>query len=205
MLVATPAMSPPSSGRNIQPCSRVHMNGGVKLPAASPGTPAKPTTSPRSLIIIGVFQKGAAFGLTSTVGSPLSQSTACLPVGPPTAKPQLPEIPTIWPRSLMAVAAPEVSPAGRGSAWISARPGPQTTGLNCSTCGLMQLASCTLVSAQPTVCARLLVPVAKPLVPPSVGSGRMPVNGSHTKPRQTLKLGLLRKKPQLQPSLLGSS
>src|SRR5215472_13738032 len=105
-------------GRNLKPSLWVHMNGGVKLPSGSLGAPAKPTTSPRSLIIIGVFQYAAPLGFTITVTAPLSHSTAFLAVGPPTANPQLPEIPTICPRSLSAVAAPEVSPATNGSSWI---------------------------------------------------------------------------------------
>src|SRR5260370_23708358 len=95
-------MSPWSSGRNLKPSFLVHSKGGVRLPSGSLGTPAKPTTSPRSLIIIGVFQYGAPFGFTIIVATPLFQSTACLAVGPPTAKPQSPQNPTICPRTLLA-------------------------------------------------------------------------------------------------------
>jgi hypothetical protein len=75
MLVATPATSPLGIGRNLKPSIFVHIKGGVRLPSGSLGAPANPTTSPRSLIIIGVFQ--------STEPRSDSRPTApCLAVGP---------------------------------------------------------------------------------------------------------------------------
>src|SRR4029453_4516010 len=77
---------------------------------------------------------------------------------------------------------------------------------NCKTCGCTHVGSWKVFSAQPTVWPRSLLPVGKLFVPPSVRSARiLPVHGSQTNPRHTLKLGLARKKPQLQPSLFGSS
>ena len=117
-----------------------------------------------------------------SVTLPFSQSTACAAVWRPTAWSQAPEMPTTWPRSLIAVAAVEVSPGSGGSSRIWS-PGPQTTARNCRTCGGTQVGSCTVFSAQPTTCPRLLAPVAKPLLPPSVGSARI-TPSSQTNPRQ---------------------
>src|SRR6476661_2209530 len=183
MLVAVAAMSPFNIGRNWNPVCRVHINAGVKFPSGSFGAPAKPTTSPRSLIIMGVFQYPAWLGFLSSTGTPLSHSTACLAVTLPTATPHSPDMPTTCPRLFKAVAAPDVSPASGASARISLRPGPHTTGRNCSSCGLIHVGSLTAVSAQPAVSPRSFVPVAKLLVPLKVRNARIfPDSGFQTKP-----------------------
>ena len=84
-------------------------------------------------------------------------------------------MPTTWPRSLMAVAAlDESSPNGRSS-WVRSRFKSQRTARNCRSCTFSwQDSSSTRFSAQPTTCRQLLAPVAKPLSPPRVGSGRTP-------------------------------
>src|ERR1700689_1420789 len=94
MLVATPAISPCKSGIQCHPSFLLQRKGGVRLPSGSLGTPPNPTTSPRSLIIIGVFHHGAAApkGLTISVAPPFSHSTACLAVPDPTALSQSPEM-----------------------------------------------------------------------------------------------------------------
>src|SRR6266404_2616158 len=122
----------------------------------------------------------------------------------PTARSQIPEMPTTWPRSLMAVAAPTESPGTEGSASIWSRSGPQTTGRNCRTCGGTQLGSRIVVSVHPTTWRRLLEPVANPLLPPSVGSARI-VLPSHTTPRQVLPVREGKNALQLHLSPRGST
>ena len=94
---------------------------------------------------------------------------------------------------------------GKGRSWCIELPGPQTTARNWKTCGDSQVVSCTVFSAQPVVWPRLFVPVAKPCVPPSVGSGVM-TPFCHRKPKQRLPrpVALGKKNPQLHFSLYGS-
>src|SRR6266446_6506889 len=74
--------------------------------------------------------------LPRSVTPPFSQSTACAAVYLPTAWSQIPEMPTIWPLSLIAVAAPEESPEISGRSFItSGGPRVHTAGRNCDTCG----------------------------------------------------------------------
>src|SRR5580700_172909 len=79
-------------------------------------------------------------------------------------------MPTTSPASLIAVAAEVVSLPYGGSTRFTAVPGPHSTARNCSTCGSTQSPSLTAVSAQPTATPALLMPVAKPLLPPSSAS-----------------------------------
>src|SRR6266540_1941036 len=130
---------------------------------------------------IGVFH-AAPPRLPMSVTPPFSQSTACAAVNLPTAWSHVPEMPTIWPLSLIAVAAPEGSPGSGGSSWIRFPSDSQTTARNCRTWGGTQVGSCTVFSAQPTTCPWLLAPVAKPLLPPKVGSALITPD-RHTNPR----------------------
>src|ERR1022692_4334524 len=84
-----------------------------------------------------------------------------------------PEAPAAWPRSLMALALPSGSPGCVGSS--RGYPFCQTTGLNCSFCGLPDghVASGASFSATPATTPEPLIRLAQPLLPPSVGSALM--------------------------------
>src|SRR5437764_12008050 len=91
-------------------------------------------------------------------------------------------MPTTSPELLIAVAAPDVSPADSGSSETrSLCCVSQTTGRNCNCCGGTQVASRQAFSAQPTASPLLFAAVAYPLLPPSVGSPRI-TPFSHAKP-----------------------
>src|SRR5260221_965243 len=82
-----------------------------------PGVPvavlAKPVMSPRSLTDIDVFQATPPRS-PRFVTVPRSHRTAWRALKRPTERSQMPEMPTTWPRSLMAVAALVVSPGSGG-------------------------------------------------------------------------------------------
>src|ERR1022692_815210 len=84
-----------------------------------------------------------------------------------------PEAPAAWPRLLMALALPSGSPGCVGSS--RGYPFCQTTGLNCSFCGLPDghVASGASFSATPATTPEPLIRLAQPLLPPSVGSALM--------------------------------
>src|SRR5437762_1184100 len=69
--------------------------------------------------------------------------------------------------------------------------------------GVFQVGSCTVVSAHPTTWSRLLTPVAKPWLPPSVGSACI-TPFSHTNPRQIWPVTLGKNAVQLHSSPSGS-
>src|SRR6201988_2274155 len=73
----------------------------------------KPTTWPRLLRAVGVFHAKPPSTLPRSIGGAylFSQSTACSALVLPAALAQRPEIPTISPKSLIAVAAEEGSGA----------------------------------------------------------------------------------------------
>src|ERR1039457_1402125 len=84
-----------------------------------------------------------------------------------------PEAPAAWPRLLMALALPSGSPGCVGSS--RGYPFCQTTGLNCSFCGLPDghFASGASFSATPATTPEPLIRLAQPLLPRSVGSALM--------------------------------
>src|ERR1700678_2611993 len=78
------------------------------------------------------------------------------------------------------------------------------TALNCSTWGATHVESCTVFSAQPTIWPRSFTLVAKPLLPPRVGSAVILPN-SHLNPTQVWPVcDAGRNAPQLQVSPYGS-
>src|SRR5580692_1401476 len=96
----------------------------------------------------------------------------------PIATSHRPEMPTAWPRSLMAVAAPSGSPGYGGSSrtcQLPLRSRSQRVASNCKNCtaarlGGAQVGSYTSFSAHPTIWPRLLSPAPIELLPPSPGS-----------------------------------
>src|ERR1700723_3086885 len=85
---------------------------------------------------------------------------------------QVPEEPTAWPRSLMPCTKPSWSPTKVGRARAS--PFSHNTG-DITLRGLLgeHPESRTAVSEMPTICPRLLIALACPLFPPSVGRALM--------------------------------
>src|SRR5882762_2376608 len=85
---------------------------------------------------------------------------------------QVPEEPTAWPRLLMPCTKPSGSPASVGSDRTS--PFSQNAG-DIIFPGLLagHPESGTVVSEMPTICPRLLIALACPLFPPSVGRAIM--------------------------------
>src|SRR5713101_6730952 len=116
---------------------------------------------------------------------------------------QSPEMPTAWPLALIAVAADVESPGNGGSCCIVPLFGSHMTARNWRTWGELQVGSCTGVSAHPTTWPRLLTPVAKPWLPPSVGSGVI-TPSSDTKPRQIRPVTEGKNAVQLHSSPSGS-
>ena len=123
----------------------------------------------------------------------------------PAAWSQMPEIPTTRPKSFNAVAAVTRVPGQGAQLRASALPGPPDDGPELE--DLRRLAGRVVhgVLRPAAVWPRLFVPVAKPCVPPSVGSGVI-TPFCHRKPRQRLPrpVALGKKKPQLHFSLYGS-
>ena len=105
---------------------------GLRLPPSVAEALANPTTSPRWLIAIGVFQATPPRSPIS-ISLPCSQRTLWMALNRPTAWSQMPEMPTTWPKSLSAVAAVTVSSvpgSGRSCRICGSSPGPQTTARN---------------------------------------------------------------------------
>src|SRR5579864_1312742 len=102
-------VSVPSVPRSVVPPFEVHRKAwkfGDETP--SPGRSENPVTSPLSLMSIGVFQYCPP-SVGRLVAVLLYQSTMCFALAPPTALAQSPEMPTILPLLLIAVAAPSAS------------------------------------------------------------------------------------------------
>src|SRR5260370_17619449 len=89
--------------------------------------------------------------LPRSIGTPFCHTTACLALTLPTATPQVPEIPTTWPRSLIAVAALVESPGSGGGSLIP----PSSSQINARNCragrALLHLGSATPSSAPPLI------------------------------------------------------
>src|SRR5215510_13993928 len=118
----------------------------------------------------------------------------------------MPEMPTIWPRLLIAVAEPLVSFPNDGRVSICPGAGPQITGRNCRTCVPTHVESWTPFSAQPTTRPRLSAPVAKLLLPPGSGRSALITPSSQMNPRHVNppRRGPEKKGKQLQVSPFGS-
>src|SRR6266536_1238718 len=197
-------VSPASLPRLLIPPSFVQMKArGLKSMPTTYGGFENPTTSPCSLMSIGVCQKSPPRSPMS-VGTPLFHITEWRALRWPTAMSQSPEMPTTWPFELIAVAAVVESPGSGGSSRFVLFSGSHNTARNWSTCGALQVGSCTGVSAQPTTWPRLLTLVAKPCSPPSVGSAVI-TPFSQKNPRQILPVTLGRNAVQLHSSCSVSS
>ena len=116
----------------------------------------------------------------------------------------------LTPSSLIAVAAEAESPGKGRSSRVLILPllpllGSHMAARNRSTWASVQVGSCTAVSAHPTIWPRLLMPVPKLWLPPSVGSSRR-TPFCHTKPLQMRSVVSGGKPPasQLQSSCSGS-